>query len=213
MDFEVFWNAVCADVRKDFDTASTYFCAEDIWVCEPLVLHVMVQDSPVGLRLSITLSHEVEARLDGATRSAAARLNASGVGVRADVSDGGIVELCHGSMLSAYTPGALRSIVEMLANALLYLMNPQEARADLEVESARAASAGATPEVHLYLVREVEMHGGTVEEQRDSVLLYGSGRDVIPHPRAVPNINSVTTECPDAEACVDGGGIARGPIA
>lgn len=204
MNFEVFWSAVCADVRKEFDTASTFFCDKDIWICEPLILHVTVEDSPVGPRLSITLSYEADARLVDATRRATARFNAAGVGVRVQVSGGGVIEISHGSMLSAYTRDSLLPIVEMLAAALLYLKSPQEESADFEGKDADAG---------IYLAGKLELHGGTSEEHRDFFLLYASGRDVLPDPRAVPCINSVTTECPVAEALVDSGGLAQGPIA
>lgn len=212
MDFEWSWSwsALCRDVRRNFGCDSTSYGESEIWVHEAMTMRVAVEDSVVGPRLIVSVFHQVPSGSDEGLRRAASRVNGSDVGVRVTVHSGGMVEVSHGSMFSAYDGDTLLPIVRLLGDALAYVGEP-EAQVTVLAGEAAMSSRGAASELAVYLAREVAEHGGTVEDAKDALGLFEAAGDVIPHPRAVPSIHFVTTDCPVAEVFVGSGGAAQAP--
>lgn len=217
MDFAWIWSAVCADVRRHFGVAST-FCGEtEIWVYQAVAWHIAVEDSIAGPRLAVTLIFENDRLCDESLGHVASRINRAEVGVHIEVREGGFIVARHGSMLSAYDGDSLLPIIRMLGDAFVLL--ERAGREPMSQGGAFPELPAPSSEVELYLAREAEEFGGTFEHHRDALLLWDAGRDLVPHPRAVPDFSSVTTECPVVEtmpttgtgAGIDasGGGLSR----
>ena len=209
MDFDWIWEALCDDVRRHFGVASTYFGDAEIWVYDSMAWHFTVEDSFAGPRLGVALIFDDDHLCDEALSHAAWLLNRADIGIHVEVCEGGFIVARHGSMLSAYDGDSLLPIIRMLGDATMFF--DQAAREPMSETSPAWDPVTPPSASEVYLAREGSERGGALGSHRDALLLLDSGRDLVPHPRAVPDIDSVTTDCPAVERLpVTGTGAGRG---